>query len=61
MLIVTCAYDTLAHEAEEYADRIGKLASKNLVTKRVPGVDHDWYKEIAPGREEEGRGICYLC
>lgn len=53
ILIVTCAYDTLALETEEFADRIEKLKSKNLARKRVLGVGHAWDKGTIPGSEEE--------
>ncbi|RDW73011.1 hypothetical protein BP6252_06918 [Coleophoma cylindrospora] len=54
MLIITCACDTLAPEAEAFADKIEKEGGKerHLVRRRVPGVSHGWDK--LPGIDSEG-------
>lgn len=63
ILIVTCAYDTLALETESLADKIEKQGGKYLVRKRVPGVSHAWDKSTKPGTDGEKKrdevyGLC---
>lgn len=62
VLIVTCAFDKLALEAEKLADRIeqGGDVGRYLVRKRVPGVGHAWDKTTKPGSDgEEKRDEIY--
>jgi acetyl esterase/lipase len=55
VLIVTCAYDTLAPEAEQLADRIEKERGRasNLIRTRFEGVSHAWDKTVQAGSDGE--------
>jgi len=55
VLFVTCAYDTLAIEAETLGKKIEeeKGEGRNLVCKRIEGVSHAWDKSCKVGSEAE--------
>ncbi|KAI9746382.1 MAG: hypothetical protein M1818_000095 [Claussenomyces sp. TS43310] len=57
VLLVTCAYDSLASETERLAERVDKegAESRYLVCKRMEGVGHAWDKSCKAGSEEEKR------
>jgi acetyl esterase/lipase len=54
VLLVSCAYDTLALETERLAERVEhETLGRNLVCKRIEGVSHAWDKSCKVGSEEE--------
>lgn len=57
LLLITCAYDTLAFETETFAKRVEteKGEGTHLVWKRIEGVGHAWDKSCKAGSEGERR------
>lgn len=55
VLLITCAYDTLALETERFAEKVQKEVGKEmvLVCKRIGGVSHAWDKSCKAGSEGE--------
>jgi len=55
VLLVTCAFDTLALEAERFAEKVEKEGEgkTDLVCKRIDGVSHAWDKSCKSGSEGE--------
>jgi len=55
VLLVTCAYDTLALETERLGERVKMKGpeGRDLVCRRVEGVSHAWDKSCGVGSEEE--------
>ncbi|KAJ0420205.1 Alpha/Beta hydrolase protein [Aspergillus carlsbadensis] len=56
VLVITCACDSLAPEAESFAQRANneiRPGSLHLVSKRIDGVNHAWDKSIEKDSEGE--------
>lgn len=52
-LIITCAYDNLAHEAEAFADKLKEEPGRYVECKRMEGCNHGWDKAYKAGTMEE--------
>lgn len=60
-LIITCAYDNLAHEAEALGDRLKAEPGKHVQCKRMEGCNHGWDKAYkADSAEEQAKNEAYV-
>ncbi|KAF2035657.1 esterase/lipase [Setomelanomma holmii] len=55
MLVITCAQDNLAPEAEELVEKIKGVGGSGVRHERMEGVGHAWDKEAKAGTVQEER------
>lgn len=59
MLFITCAYDTLATEAQELANSIAAQPDHKVTHVRYERCNHAWDKAVKLGHEQEAKTDAY--
>ena len=59
LLVITCAYDDLAPEAEALAEKVKADKGHHVILRRMEKCGHGWDKRLKNGTDKEKKDEAY--